>query len=90
MLGVSNGGFLNVGLSKGGSKYWTKFYTCTIFRIFTVKTSQKVFFKSYDVKMTFHQQFWQILAYYWHFDHFNVVLAHQKYTKTGSYHVEEQ
>ena len=33
-----------------------------------------------DVKMTVYQQFWQILAYYWHFDHFNVVLAHQKYT----------
>ena len=28
--------------------------------------------------------------YYGHFDHFNVVLAHQKYTKTGSYHVEEE
>ena len=33
-----------------------------------------------DVKMAFYQQIWQILAFYWHFNHFHAVLAHQKYT----------
>ena len=42
----------------------------------------KILWRQTDVKSTLFKQFWQILAYYGHLDHFNMVLSppQKKYT----------